>query len=96
MVSSSGKDVDLTDRTAVTNNLLHSQFSHCTLMLNKVPVTQSHEHYNCGAYLETLLNYDADVASLHLCNSYWYRDTGDMHPCDPRVERTLPPQTTDS
>ena len=29
MVCSSGKDVDLTDPTAVANNLLHSLFSQC-------------------------------------------------------------------
>jgi hypothetical protein len=40
MVSSSGKDVDLTDTTAVANNLLHTLFSQCTLMVNGVPVTQ--------------------------------------------------------
>jgi len=49
MVSSSGKDVDLTDTTAVDINLLHSLFSQCTVMLNGVPVTQSHEHYNYRA-----------------------------------------------
>jgi len=40
MVSGSGKDVDLTDSTAVVNNLLHSLFSQCTFMVNGVPVTQ--------------------------------------------------------
>ena len=42
MVSSSRKDVDLTDTTAVANNLLHSLFSQCTVMVNGVPFTQSH------------------------------------------------------
>jgi len=46
MVSSSGKEVDLTDTTTVANNLLHSLFSQCTVMVNGVPVTQSHGHYN--------------------------------------------------
>ena len=36
MVSSSGKDVDLTDTTAVANNLLYSLFSQCTVMVNGV------------------------------------------------------------
>ena len=34
MVPSSGNDVDLTDTTAVANNLLHSLFSQCTVMVN--------------------------------------------------------------
>ena len=46
LVSSSGQDLDMTDTTAMTNNLLHSLFSRCTVTLNGVPVTQSHEHYN--------------------------------------------------
>ena len=50
LVSSSGKHVDLTDPTAVTNNLLHSEFSQCTVLFSVVPVTQSHEHYNYHAY----------------------------------------------
>jgi len=76
LVSSSGKDVDITDTTAVTNNLLHSRFSQCTVMLNGVPVTQSHEHYNYRNYPETLLTYGTDAASSHLSNSYWYLDNG--------------------
>ena len=35
MVSSSGKDVDQTDTTAVANTLLHSQFSQCKSWLTK-------------------------------------------------------------
>jgi hypothetical protein len=62
MVSSSGKDVDLTDTNTVANNLLHSLFSQCTVMVNGVPVTQSHEHYNYPAYLENLLTYGTDAA----------------------------------
>jgi len=53
--SSSRKDVDLTDTTSVTNNILHSMYSQCTVMLIGVPVTQLHEHYNYRAYLENLL-----------------------------------------
>jgi hypothetical protein len=44
MVSSSAKDVDLTDRTAVDNKHLHSLFSKCRVMVNGVLVTHSHEH----------------------------------------------------
>ena len=40
MISISGKDVDLTDATAVTN-LLHSLFTQCPVMLNGDPFTPS-------------------------------------------------------
>jgi len=85
MVSSSGKDVDLTDKTAVANNLLHSLFKQCTVMVIFVPVTQSHEHYNYCAYLENL-TYGTDAAFSHLSNSNWYLDTGDMQPSHPTAE----------
>ena len=44
MVSSSAKDVDLTETTAVGIDLLHSLFSQCTVMLNGFRVTQSHKN----------------------------------------------------
>ena len=86
MISSSGKDVDLTDTTAVANNLLQSLLSQCTVMLNGVPLTQSHEHYNYLAYLQSILTYGTDVASPHLSNSYWYLYSGDMQSCNPTAE----------
>ena len=55
-------------------------------MVNGDPVTQSHEHYNYHAYLETLLTYSTDAASSHLSNSYCYFDTWDMQPSDPTAE----------
>ena len=78
--------MDLTDTTAVANDLLIFLFSKCTVMLNVVPVTQSHEHYNYRAYLETFLTYGTDAASSHLSNSYCYLDSGVMQPCDPTAE----------
>ena len=86
IVSSSGKDVDLTDTTAVANNLLHSLFIQCAVMVNFVPVTPSHEHYNYHAYLDTLLPYSTDAASSHHSKSYWYLDNRDMLPSDPTAE----------
>ena len=44
LVSSSGNNVDVSDNTAVTNNLLHSLFSQGKLILNGVKFTQSSEH----------------------------------------------------
>jgi len=63
LVSRSGKDEDMTNIPAVTNNILHSLFSQCTVMLNGVRVTQSHELYNYRAYLETTLTCGTDAAS---------------------------------
>ena len=83
LVSVSGNNVDVSDHTGVTNNLLHSLFSQCTVVLNGTTITQSSENYNYRSYLETLLIYDTDAAATHLTNAYWYRDTSVMLPCDP-------------
>ena len=83
LVSSSGKNVDVSDHTGVTNNLLHSLFSHCTVILNGTAITQSSEYYNYRLYLETLLTYVTDAAATHLTNAYWYHDTGEILPSDP-------------
>jgi len=77
---SSGNNVDVSDHTGVSNNLL---FSQCTVILNGTTITQSSEHYNYRSYVEILLTYGTDAAATHLTNAYWYCDTGDMKPCDP-------------
>jgi len=68
--------------TGVTNNLLHSLFSQCTIVLNGTTITQSSELYNYRSYLDTLLNYGTDAAATHLTNAYLYRDNGHILPCD--------------
>ena len=44
LISVSGKDVDLTDATGVTNNVLHSLFSQCNITLKGVTIRQASEH----------------------------------------------------
>jgi hypothetical protein len=78
-----GSDLDTSDHTAGVNIFLHSLFSQCTISLNGVNRTQSGDHYNYRAYLETVLTYGVDASLSHLTNSYWYKDVGDMLPCDP-------------
>jgi len=39
--SGSGKDVDFSDHTGVTNNFLHYLFSKCNVTLNGVNITQT-------------------------------------------------------
>jgi len=41
LISCSGKDVDFSDHTGVTNNFLHSLFSQCNVNLNGVKITQA-------------------------------------------------------
>ena len=72
LVSGSGNNVNVSDHTVVVNNLLHSLFSQCTVVLNGTTITQSGEHYNYRSYLETLLTYGNDAAATHLTNAYWY------------------------
>jgi len=71
------------DHTAGANNFLHSLFSQCSFVLNGVNITHSGELYKHRAILETLFSYGFDANISHLTNSYWYKDVGDMLPCDP-------------
>ena len=95
MVSSSGKDVDLTDTTAVANNLLRSLFSQCTVTLNGVPVIQTHEHYNYRAYLESLLPMAQMLPHHIFLTLIGTLITGICSLPIPMPRRTLPPHTTD-
>jgi hypothetical protein len=78
LIKANGTDLDATDFTAGTNNLLHSLFSQCS-----VNITPATELYHYRAYLETLLTYGSDAANTHLTTSEWYPDSGDLLACDP-------------
>ena len=64
-------DLDESDSTGVTNNLLHSLFSQCTIIINGETVTPASDHYNYRAYLQTLLSYGSDATESHLTNNLW-------------------------
>jgi hypothetical protein len=49
LLSVDGKALDSTDHTSVSNNLLHSLFSHCSVTLNVTPITQSTQNYGYRA-----------------------------------------------
>jgi len=85
-ISAPGKDVDFSDHTGVTNNLLHCLFSQCNVTLNGVNITQASDHYQYRSYLEILMKYGSDAAASHLSNTYWYLDTGEMQPVGPSAE----------
>jgi hypothetical protein len=84
-VKEDGKDLDATDHTVVTNNLLHSLFSQCTVSLNGISITQAIELYPYRSYLETILTYGTDAAFSHLTNAFCYLDDGDLLTCDPNA-----------
>ena len=46
LTKANGKDLDETDFTGVTNNLLHSVFSQCTIAINGETVTPASDYYN--------------------------------------------------
>jgi hypothetical protein len=63
LVFADGKALDSTDHTGVTNNLLYSLFSQCSVTLNGTPITQSTQNYSYRAMLETLLTYGIDASN---------------------------------
>jgi len=73
LAKADGSNLDATDHTAAVNNFLHSLFSQCTIILNRVTITQSGDLYNYRSILETLLSYGVDATISHLTNGYWYK-----------------------
>ena len=76
LLGADGKDLDASDHTAGTNNLLHSLFSQCSIALNGVNNTPASELYPFRSYMETLLTYCPDATNLHLTNAFWYTQGG--------------------
>ena len=83
LTKANGTDLDETDFTGVSNNLLHFLFCQCTIALNGETVTPASDYYNYRAYLETILTYGVDAAIPHLTKGFWYLDDGELLLCDP-------------
>jgi len=86
LTKADGTALDNTEFTAVTNNILHSLFSQCSIALNGLTITQAADLYNYRSFLETKLTYGSDAATSHLTNAFWYLDNGDLLSCDPTAE----------
>jgi hypothetical protein len=93
LIKAEGKELDATDYTAVTKNLLHSLFSQCTITLNSVTITPASGVYLYRAYLEALLTNGSDAAVLHLTNTFCYQDNGNTQACDPTSTLTIDSNT---
>ena len=78
LVKTDGTDLAETDYVAGVNNLLHSQFSQCTVSLNGTQISQSSENYHYRAYVETLMTYTTDASDTHLKMANWELDEGDL------------------
>ena len=83
LLGADGKDLDASDYTAGTNNLLHSLFSQCSIALKGVNITPASELYPYRSYMEALLTYCTDAANSHITNAFWYIDEGDVLAGDP-------------
>jgi len=83
IIGADRKDLDASDFTAGTNNVLNSLFSQCSISLNGVNITPASELYPYRSYLETILTYGSDASNSHLTNAYWYLDEGDVLAGDP-------------
>jgi hypothetical protein len=82
LVKEDGKDVDATDQTALTNNLLHSLFSQCNVAIayhtsqltTSMPLlSPDYPEYPEGT----------GAAASQLTNAFLYLDNGDLLPCNP-------------
>jgi hypothetical protein len=83
LLGANGAVLDEKDYTAGVNNILHSLFDQCNIILNNTLITHSSDNYQYRFLLETLLTYGSDAAETHLTNAYWYKDDGNILTCDP-------------
>ena len=83
LTTADGKDLEATDFTATTNNVLHSLFTECSITLNETTFTPSSNLYQYCSYLETILTYGRDAANSHLTSGFWYLDSGDLQTWEP-------------
>ncbi len=66
LTKADGKELEVTDHTCATNNVLHSLLGHCNLTLNGVTRTLDADLYHYRPYFETLLTYGSDAVTSHL------------------------------
>jgi hypothetical protein len=83
LISGNGERIGQKNITTFQNSFFQSLFSQCNITRNGVRITLSGDLFQYRPYLETLLTYGSDAAALHLTNSLWYLDRGDMLACDP-------------
>lgn len=89
IVASNGSDITEAAKADVgpVNNLLHSMWSQCDVLLNNKLVSQSGHAYHYRAYLSNLLNYGMEAKDGHLTTGLWYEDTAGKH--DDKTEANI-------
>ena len=60
LTKANGADLDDSDFTAVTKNLLHSLFSQCKIVLKGATVKQAADLYNYRSFFGTIMTYGSD------------------------------------
>jgi hypothetical protein len=85
LTKADGTNLDATDFTAGTNNLLQSLFSQFSVTLNRTTFTPATDLYNYRSFFATLLSYGSDASASHLTNAFWNLDDGELVACDPMV-----------
>lgn len=75
VVKENGTEVDLDDKVAPANLILHTLFSQVEVFLQQKLINPSNKNYSYKAMLETLLTYDTNAKSTQLQASGYYKDT---------------------
>lgn len=66
---------NMQSKVGPVNNFLHSIFSQVDVSLNQKLVSPTNNNYAYRAYIETLLNYNANAKNTHLSSVLWADDT---------------------
>lgn len=79
VVTETGENLPDESDAAPLNNLLHSMWSQCDVLLNNKLVSQSGHAYHFRAFLSNILNYGLDAKDTHLTSGFWFEDTAGQH-----------------
>lgn len=79
VVTDAGGNLPDDSDAAPVNNLLHSMWSQCDVLLNNKLVSQSGHAYNYRAFITNHLGFGMEAKDTHLTSGFWFEDTAGQH-----------------
>lgn len=84
VVKADGTDMEIDDKVAPINEVLHSLWSHVEILLQQKLINVSTTNYGYKSLMETLLSYDTNAKNTRLQSEGFFKDTsGVMDANDP-------------
>lgn len=86
VVKADGTDMDIDDRAAPVNDILHSLWSHVEVLIQQKLINVSTNNYAYKALMETLLSYDTNAKNTRLQSEGFFKDTSGVMDADDPLE----------